>query len=488
MSISTAMTNATSGMSAATRRAEVVASNIANATTPGYARRSVVLSENILAGRGFGVRVNGIDRAENRGLTTAFRSADAADGRAGLIANATISLNESLGEPSEGYGLFSAYEQFETAMRDLALSPESTASQRVLLDRATALTTEFQNLQELVNESRESADAAIGAGVRQVNTALDEIQRLNGAIGGLNESSGGAVALYDRRDQLVSEINRLIPIKEYNRADGQIDLVTREGVFLLQGSPRYLEFSSAGALTAQLTYGDGSGRVSGLSIGSSEITPGAATGQALSGGELAGHFTVRDKIMTSFQGQIDALAGDLISRFSAPAIDPTLTVGQAGMFTQNGGPLTAPTVGVAGQIEVNVVLDPDQGGALHRLRDGIGALGPGPAGDATILNNMIEGFTDRRPVNAATTLSGDYSVIDAVAGISSVIGAARLSAEASATSTAARTEVLFSKKIEATGVDTDAEVQALLLIEQAYAANARVIQTASQMINILMEI
>ena len=38
------------------------------------------------------------------------------------------------------------------------------------------------------------------------------------------------------------------------------------------------------------------------------------------------------------------------------------------------------------------------------------------------------------------------------------------------------------------GVDTDQEMQTLLLVERAYAANARVIQTAQAMIDTLMEL
>jgi flagellar hook-associated protein 1 FlgK len=39
-----------------------------------------------------------------------------------------------------------------------------------------------------------------------------------------------------------------------------------------------------------------------------------------------------------------------------------------------------------------------------------------------------------------------------------------------------------------TGVDIDAQMQDLLLVEQAYAANARVIEVAGQMIKQLMEL
>jgi flagellar hook-associated protein 1 FlgK len=38
------------------------------------------------------------------------------------------------------------------------------------------------------------------------------------------------------------------------------------------------------------------------------------------------------------------------------------------------------------------------------------------------------------------------------------------------------------------GVDTDAEMQTLLLIEQSYAANAKVVETVDFLIRTLMEI
>ncbi|MFD2438939.1 flagellar basal body protein [Paracoccus kondratievae] len=44
MSISSAISNAVSGLTAASRGTEVVSANIANALTPGYARRELNLS------------------------------------------------------------------------------------------------------------------------------------------------------------------------------------------------------------------------------------------------------------------------------------------------------------------------------------------------------------------------------------------------------------------------------------------------------------
>ena len=52
---------------------------------------------------------------------------------------------------------------------------------------------------------------------------------------------------------------------------------------------------------------------------------------------------------------------------------------------------------------------------------------------------------------------------------------------------AARWDALRQAEL-ADGVDTDQEMQKLLLIEQAYAANAKVIQTIGTLIQRLMEI
>ena len=55
---------------------------------------------------------------------------------------------------------------------------------------------------------------------------------------------------------------------------------------------------------------------------------------------------------------------------------------------------------------------------------------------------------------------------------------------------ASRTEFLLLQEAEAeySGVDIDTEMQRLLLIEQAYSANARVIDVTNQLIRKLMEI
>ena len=55
-------------------------------------------------------------------------------------------------------------------------------------------------------------------------------------------------------------------------------------------------------------------------------------------------------------------------------------------------------------------------------------------------------------------------------------------------STQTQHAIMIEAEQNTTGVDVDAQLQDLMLIEQAYAANARVIEVASQMIKLLMEL
>ena len=84
MSISSALSNALSGLTASARAAEVVSNNVSNALTEGYARRELGLSTRSLGGEGAGVKVDGVERVQNRTILADRRLADAAAGNAAV--------------------------------------------------------------------------------------------------------------------------------------------------------------------------------------------------------------------------------------------------------------------------------------------------------------------------------------------------------------------------------------------------------------------
>jgi len=489
MTLSSALSAANSGLATTARRADIAAGNIANATTPGYVRRSLNVGEIVLSGRGQGVRALGVDRAQDVALTRERRQAGASAARADVIAQGTADLFRELGTPGDGYGLFATYQGVESALRELSVTPESVALQSAGVNALGALAAEFNELHAIGQNQRITADNAVARSVRDVNAGLHRIEGINGQIAGLGGRSGEIAALEDERQRVLDHISETLPIRIIAKDHGQIDIMTEQGVFLLAGSVSEITFNPAGVIAPGAEYDNGNGSLSGLTVGEQNLTPNTSGHFSVSGGTLAGLFTLRDQVAPDFLAGLDSLAADLIARFSDDSLDPTKASGAPGIFTDAGGVLDTNNIaGIAGRIRINAALDKSQGGQPNILRDGLGSPGVGIVGNADILNNLLDAFTNSSAAPSGAGLLGTYTSVELAAGFSSIIGESRVNAEAVASTALARAGALADAELSMSGVDTDAEMQSLLLIEESYAANARVIQTISEMLDILMQI
>lgn len=484
MTISQALANATSGLGAASRHAGLVSQNIANALTPGYARRDISLAERTVAGAGAGVRVAGVDRAAAPALTAERRGADGIAARDDARRAAAARISTLFGGPEDAGALYSRLSAFDRSLRDLANQPANTSAQRVAAASARQLTTSVNALSQALQSIRQDADRAIGDEVTRVNAALKKIELLNGQIEKATAGKQDASALLDERDRQIDVVNRAVPVRTLIRENGRIDLITVEGAPLLAGEARQLSFTPQLAVTAGQTLENGA--LSGLSVDGVSITPGAGP-RGVAAGSIAGHFAVRDEIAVEASDDLDAFAASLIERFSAPGVDPTAPPGAPGLFTDAGGALIDPYApGLAGRLGLNAAVDPDQGGEAYRLRDGIYAAAPGPAGSNAILVGLVGALDARAP--AAYAGGQTLSALDSASALAGVRGAVRGALESEAIGSSAYRDALAEAELSETGVDTDAELQQLLLIEQAYAANARVIEVASRLIDQLTEL
>lgn len=484
MSISQALSNATSGLGAASRQAGLVSQNIANALTPGYSRREVSLAERTLAGAGAGVRVAGVDRASSPALTAERRAADGPAARDEARVAAASRISALFGGPEDAGSIFSRLSAFDRSLRDLANQPANAAAQRVAVANARQVVSTVNSLSQSLQSIRTDADRSIASEVSRVNASLSRIEKLNGQIERATAASRDASALLDERDREIDVVNRAIPSRTLIRENGRIDLITLEGVPLLAGEARQVVFNAQPTITAGQTYANGA--LSGLSVDGVEIAPGAGP-RAVAGGSIAGHFAVRDAIAADASADLDAFAANLISRVAAPGLDPTAPPGAPGLFTDAGAALSDPyTAGLAARLRLNASVDPDQGGDPYRLRDGLYAVAPGPAGSNALLVGLVAALEEPQSTTFANGQS--LSALDAAGALVSLRGAARSALESDAAGSRAYRDALAEAELGATGVDTDAELQQLLLIEQAYAANARVIEVANRLIEQLTEL
>lgn len=489
MSIANALNNALGGLRATGKLAEIASGNLANALTDGYGRQTVGLSSAVLGGYGNGVAITGVDRASSPELTSARRVADGdlAGGKAQL--DALTRLERSVGAAGGNDTLATRVIAFEASLRQLAETPELAPRQVAASVAARDLSVKLNQISTESARVRQTADAEIVRQVAEVNGALSKIARLNRQIQIFAASGRETASLVDQREQLIDRVAAIVPIREHSRTGGVVELTTAQGLALVDTGAQEIEFTASPIITAPMRYDGGAGALSGLTLNGVDITPGGRGSQAIAEGALAGQFAIRDRIAPQVSDRADALAADLIGRLAAPGLDPTLAPGAPGLFTDGGDAYDASALaGLAGRIALNPAADPGAGGDPALIRDGLGATAPGPSADGALPRALLDALTATTGTTAVPGLPVALSFAGAAAGLVELTAFDRVSAEAGVTASASTRETLASAEAEAIGVNSDAELQALIQIEQAYAANVQVIQTASRMLDRLMEI
>ena len=483
MSISSAMSSALTGLTATSRQAEVVSSNVANATTPGYGRRAVSLSAHVLGGTGQGVRVTGVTRQIDQFLIGDRRGAQAAAGDRDARAAFLRQMEGIVGQPGDPASLSARVAALDRALMEAASRPESSARLATAVDAARQLAVGLNRASDAVQNERARADGAIGTAVSDLNSALGQVQTLNTQIRSFSGAGQDISALLDQRQQIVDRISGLVPLREVARDNNQIALITTGGAVLLDGKASQFGFAAVNTVVPEMTQA--SGGLSGLTLNGRPMATAGETSLVL-GGRLAGLFAVRDELAVTGQARLDAMARDLAERFGAAGLDMTVAPGDPGLFTDAGGAFApGDEVGLSARIALNLAVDPQAGGAVFRLRDGLGAATPGATGNAALLTALTDALTATRPTASATFSAANRSLPGLAADLLSALSSERLDAETEEAFTTARFTALDEME-KAGGVDTDQELQSLLVIEKAYAANAKVLKTVDDMLKTLL--
>lgn len=482
--LSSALNTSLSGLNLAGRMTQTISNNVANALTEGYASREVIPAARSVGGNGLGVGVGSITRNVDPVLLSERRFAEGQLALAGTRAEFYSDIETLIGRPGDVGALSDRVSAFSASLIEAASRPESDTRLQSVLNAAQSVANKLKTSADAVQQMRMQADQEIGRAVTFINDTLAKIADLNIP----NIIPAGQTERYlnaaDQRQSLIDQLSEYIPVREMRRDNGTVTLFTPGGAILLDGTAQQFEFSPAGVITADMSLDLGT--LSGLSLRGQPLDANADVGK-ISGGKLAALFDVRDVQAPNIQDQLDAVARNIVERFQDPAVDPTLAIGDAGLFTDAGLAFDAVNErGLANRLVVNAAVDPSQGGELWRLRDGIAAAVPGSVGNATLLNAFSDALA-ARVVPASGGLTAALSVSELTGEVVASIAATQVQFGNTQSFANARVETLVASELQ-NGVDTDQEMQRLLLVEQAYAANAKVIATIDELIETLMRI
>lgn len=483
MSISATLANAVSGLTAQSRAAEIVSGNVANALTEGYGRRELLLSTRALGAQGAGVTVEGVTRVVD---PVVLRDRRAADADAALSAQSeafSARVLELLGTPEDPQSLSGVLRTLDQSLIEAASRPDLPERLTAVLNAASQVAAGFNRISDGLQALRQDADTEIARTVTTLNADLARVAELNALILRYGGSGRDITALEDQRQQVIDRIAPVVPLQVLQRDNGTVALYSRTGAALVDPTASVLSFSATPVITADMTVS--SGALSNLTLNGRSVAV-AGDNAPFAGGSLAGLFSVRDELAVSAQSDVDILAADIYARLADPAVDPTLAPGNAGLFTDGGAVFDpADLAGLAGRLSVSPSVDPAQGGALWRLRDGIGATTQGAVGQGGVLSSMQSALTDLRSVTFAGGSTPARGASELAGELQSLASVDLVSRETEAAFASARLSGLEELEY-AGGVDTDQELQKLLAIEAAYAANAQVIRTAEELTDILL--
>ncbi|MBR3369406.1 MAG: flagellar hook-associated protein FlgK [Rhodobacteraceae bacterium] len=480
MSLSTALHSAASGLQISSRGAQVVADNIANANTEGFGVRSLTQASRVTGSAGSGVMMTGIARDSDPALLTEIRGANAAQAKTANLMDFWTGMESGIGIPGEAGALATRITSLESAFKQASMQPESTSALQKIVQASDSLVTKLNDIDSGLQLSRDRADASIDHDVNKLNSIFEQVDKLNSDIARQRLAGGYPHALEDMRQNLIDQASSMIPLKEITRPDGRSMLMGADGTIFVDRNFTRIEFQRTPSPTAGESVASGDlGRlvINGRTVG--------ATSPLLQSGSIGSAFEIRDVLAPQMQQQLDEFSADLVSRFADPGLDPSIPAGAFGLFAvANETTLPVDLAGISGRLVVNPAVTPQDSSNAWRIRDGLYAAAPGAVAENVVISGMIDALSSFSAVGAGSGPNAD--VHGHASAFLSQTATQRLIVETETAYTSGRVAAL-QELLGARGVDTDAELQKLLVLEKSYAANARVMAAADSMLRTLLE-
>lgn len=436
--------------------------NIENVSTEGYTRQRVSLEatpaeNNSPAGMvGTGVRVTTVTTARDRFLEARLPTMRGESGSAATRAGALEAITAFDGESGANIAgrlgdFFSALQQLQTRPADLSVRQAALGAAN---DFARAVGTAASDLAS----AKTSIDVDLRARAPQIQQLADRVAQLNADIGATVGAGGPANDLIDQRqvaiDALATEVGATVVPSDSFAA-----------TLVLPGGQTIVSGDRAARIT---TASAPDGRVL-LSVSGTDGAPPRLFDQNDVGGAVGGLITARDEDIAAAEADLDTFAFDLANAFNAAHTTGIALDGSSGrdLFT-----VTATSAGAARTLAVSTTI----AGNPSLL----GASSTGATGDAGGVQSLLQ-VRD-------TAVAGATDPFSALANMTSSFGERARSASVDRTSSASLLAHGVSLREGVSGVSIDEELVELQRAERAFQAATKVIKTADDMLQTVLDI
>ncbi|MEG6061703.1 flagellar hook-associated protein FlgK [Enterobacter roggenkampii] len=545
--MSSLINSAMSGLSAAQSALNTVSNNISSYNVAGYTRQTTVLgaSNSTLTGGGWvgnGVYVSGVQREYDAFITNQLRAAQTQSSGLTTRYQQMSKIDDVLSDTTNS--LSTTLQDFFKSLQTLVSNAEDPAARQTVLGKAGGLVNQFKTNDQYLRDQDTQVNTAISTSVSQINNYAKQIANLNDQISRLTGVGAGASPndLLDQRDQLVTELNKIVGVEVSVQDSGTYNISFGNGYSLVQGSKANqlaAVKSSADPSRTTVAYVDDV-------AGNVEIPE-----KMITTGSLGGLLTFRtedldkarntlnqmalafaDSMNTQHEAGFDANgdAGGKLFNFGSPAVLSNSKNGGSAVVTAsvtdskqvqatdyklqfNGTDWTITRT----SDKTSFTMSPDASGNLSF--DGLNVNVSGTANTkdsftvkpvSDVIMNMDLAISDESKLAMASVqnggesdnrngqklldlqnakvVGGNKTFNDAYASLVSTVGSSTASLKVSS-QTKANVETQLTKQQQSiSGVNLDEEYGNLQRYQQYYLANAQVLQTASMLFDAIINI
>lgn len=319
MSLSQALSTALSGLRANQVGLSTVASNVANAETPGYTRKTVNQITTTAGDISASVRIAGINRELDQYVQRQLRIETSGSAYANVRSDYLSRLQSIYGQPGATGTIETGFNTLASALQALSTSSDSASARINVINAAQSLAQELNSTSSSIQSLRNDAELGLADATAQANNAMQQIAEINNQLkrGGLQDAA--TASLLDSRDHYIDQLSQLMDIRVVTNDANQVTVFTNSGVQLVGTEASTLSFDTHGTITPSTVWdADPTKRnVGTLTLtfpqgGSLDLI---AT-KALRSGSIAALIELRDTTLVQAQTQLDQLAANMASAMS----------------------------------------------------------------------------------------------------------------------------------------------------------------------------
>lgn len=425
-----------------------IGQNVSNADTAGYTRRTVALTENVAGSGGLsssdttqfnGVSTASVNRAWNDYQAQSARTAAGDAGSAAAVSTWLTNAETALNDTANGVGQSAT--AFFAAGTALASDTSSTANQQSMLSTLSQTATAFNTTAASLAAVSSGIATDATTTVQSINSTLDQIDKINIALKTSQSGSSQSADLMDQRDGLLDSLSSNLGINV--TLDG-----TGAATVTLANTGQQLTASTGNTGTRFAVTSGTSG-----TLALQAIQNGASTAVTNPGGKLGGLVQAASTVADR-RTQLDKMASDFATAVNAWQAQGQTSAGATG------------TALLSGSTAAGIKITTTDASTL--------AVASSSASNGNLLT--------------LSTLRGSTGVENMWSNMVTAQGQAVSTASAANTAATSVASSTMDARNATSGVDLNTEAAEMIRYQQAYNGAAKVIQTAKDTMQAILDL